>query len=127
MNANSERVDALCRIVIGRALVISNGLGAGFLEKPYENALAHEIRKAGLTVRQQQPIKVHWDGVLIGSYAADLVVEGVRLVELKTVRALDQSHRAQCINDLKATNSRLCLLLNFGNPRLHIQRVVNGL
>ena len=95
MNANSERVDALCRIVIGRALVISNGLGAGFLEKPYENALAHEIRKAGLTVRQQQPIKVHWDGILIGSYAVDLVVEGLLLVDLKTVRALDRSHRAQ--------------------------------
>jgi GxxExxY protein len=104
---------------------VSNALGVGFLEKVYENALAHESNKAGLLVDQQHPIIVHYDGVVVGSYSADLLVEETVLVELKAVTALESVHRAQCINYLKGSGLWLCLLLAFGSPRLEIKRVVN--
>jgi GxxExxY protein len=79
-----------------------------------------------LAVEQQHNVAVHYDGVVVGAYAADMLVENAVLVELKAVSALDAVHRAQCINYLKATRLRLCLLINFGNPRLEIKRLVNG-
>jgi len=112
--------------VIGAALTVSNTLGVGFLEKVYENALAHELRKAGLAVEQQKVIQVEYDGVIVGDYVADILVEGDLLVELKAVKALDEIHMAQCMNYLKATGRRLCMLLNFGNPKLQIKRVVRN-
>ena len=99
---------------------------AGFLEKVYENALAHELRKAGLTVDQQSAIKVEYDGVTVGSYLAGLLVENEILVEIKTVRTLDAMHDAQCLNYLKATGLKVCLLFNFAHPRLEFKRRVNG-
>lgn len=104
--------------------MVSNNLGVGFLEKVYENALAHELRKAGLVVDQQKAIQVGYDGVIVGDYVADILVGGDLLVEVKAVRALDQIHMAQCMNYLKATGMRLCMLLNFGNPKLQIKRIV---
>jgi GxxExxY protein len=98
-------------------------LGAGFLEKVYENALALEIQKAGLKVLQQHPIQVWYDGVVVGEYFADLLVQDSVVVEIKAVRSLDETHWAQCLNYLKATGLRLCLLLNFGKPRLEIKRI----
>ena len=95
------------------------------MEKVYENALAHELRKTGLTVMQQRGVTVTYDGVVVGDYCVDLLVEHVLMVELKTVKMLDEAHRAQCINYLKATDLQLCLLLNFGNPRLEIKRMAN--
>ena len=112
--------------VIGCAYTVSNVLGCGFLEKVYENALAHELRKAGLRVRQQHGITVNYDGVAVGDYAADLLVEDVLVVELKATKSLDDVHLAQCLNYLKATGLNLCLLLNFGRPRLEVKRVVNN-
>jgi GxxExxY protein len=106
--------------------VVLNTLGVGFLEKVYENARVHDLRKAGLVVEQQHRVSVHYDGVVVGADAADMLVENAVLVELKTVGALDGVHRAQCMNDLKATGLRRCLLLNFGHPRLEIKRLVTG-
>jgi GxxExxY protein len=125
MNTNRLFKDQLSKKIIGCALVVSNALGVGFLEKVYENAMAHELRKAGLLVEQQHPVTVHYDGVVVGSYAADLLVEKTVPVELKAVTTLDAVHRAQCINYLKGSGLWLCLLLNFGTPRLEIKRVVN--
>ena len=104
-----------------------NTLGAGFLEKVYENALALELRRAGLTVTQQHGVTVTYDGAVVGEYFVDLMVNDALLVELKTVRALDEAHCVQCVNYLKAAGLPLCLLLNFGKPRLEIKRVVNCL
>ncbi len=127
MNANSDRVNALSQRIIGCALTVSNTLGAGFLEKVYENALAHELRKNGMPVVRQKPIQVLYDGIVVGDYAADLLVDGAVIVELKAVRSLDAVHAAQCLNYLKATGLTLCLLLNFGNPKMEFKRIVNGL
>ncbi len=111
--------------IIGCAFRVMNTLGIGFLEKVYENALVHELRTAGLRVSQQQAIAVRYHGVSVGDYTADLLVEGTVVVELKAVKALDRVHVAQCINYLKASGLQLCLLLNFGGPRLEIQRIAN--
>ena len=126
MNADSKRLDETSERVIGCAFTVANTLGAGFLEKVYENALAHELTKAGLMVRQQIAIAVEYDGVSVGTHAADLLVEDAVLVEIKAVRALDTNHDAQYLNYLRATGLTVCLLMNFANPRLEIRRRVNG-
>ena len=124
---NADMLNALSERIIGCAFAVANGLGSGFLEKVYENALAHELRKAGLRVAQQQGVSVTYDDVIVGEYAADLLVEAAVVVELKAVRALDDIHQAQCMNYLRATGMHLCLLLNFGRPRLEIRRIVHNL
>jgi len=124
-NVSREVMDQLSERIIGCAYSVSNGLGAGFLEKVYENALAHELRKAGLRVEQQRPLRVEYDGVVVGEYAADLLVEGCVLVELKAVKEFDEIHLAQCLNYLKATGLSLCLLINFGKPKAEVRRIVN--
>jgi GxxExxY protein len=101
-------------------------LGSGFLEKVYENALTHELRKAGLQVVQQFGTPVFYDGVVVGDYIADLLVEQFVLVELKAAKALDDIHMAQCMNYLKATGFHVCLLLNFGKPKVEVKRIVHG-
>lgn len=125
MNSDKHRLDRITEKIIGCAYTVSNELGCGFLEKIYENALVHELRKNGLQVVQQFAVRVVYDGVVVGDYAADLVVEESVLVELKAVRALDEVHFAQCLNYLKATGLGVCLLLNFGKPRLEIKRIVS--
>jgi len=113
--------------IIGCAMTVANTLRAGFVEKVYENALAHELRTAGLAVVQQQGIVVWYDGVIVGQDVVDLLVEDTVMVELKAVRGLDEVHRAQCLSYLKATGLQLCLLINFGARSLEVKRVVDGL
>jgi GxxExxY protein len=125
MNADGRRLDEITERIIGSAYVVSNSLGSGFLEKVYENALAHELRKSGFLVEQQKGIVVHYDGIVVGEYVADLLVEKSVLVELKAVKALDDIHLAQCLNYLKATGLKVCLLINFGTPRVQVKRVVS--
>ncbi len=109
--------------IIGYAFVVSNALGIGFLEKVYENALVYELEKAGLKVVQQKPIQIHYKGLLVGEYMADLLVEGKVLIELKATRDFEDAFYAQCLNYLRATGLEVCLLLNFGKPELQIKRV----
>ena len=111
--------------IIGCAMTVANTLRAGFVEKVYENALAHELRTAGLAVVQQQGIVVWYDGVIVGQDVVDLLVEDTVMVELKAVRGLDAVHRAQCLSYLKATGLQLCLLINFGARSLEVKRVVD--
>lgn len=90
-------------------------LGVGYLEKVYENALAHRLLKAGMDVQTQIPIQVRdEDGFIIGEYIADMIVDGV-LVELKSVSTLLPVHTAQTINYLTATGMRHGMLINFGS------------
>ena len=126
-HADSNRLNDLSGRVIGCAFTVLNTLGVGFLEKVYENAPACELRASGFSVVQQCSVRVHYNDVVVGEYFTDLLVDGVLLVQVKTVKALDDAHRMQCTNYLKATGLRLCLLLNFGKPRLEIKRVAHGL
>jgi len=125
MNAD-EKQDPTTERIIGCAFTVANTLGYGFLEKVYENALAFELRKAGLNVEQQKALTVHYSGIVVGDYFADLVVNESIIVELKSVRAIDESHVAQCLNYLKATQQQRGLILNFSPQRVEIRRLVMG-
>jgi GxxExxY protein len=120
-------INKITEKIIGCAFTVSNTLGAGFLEKVYENALVHELRKAGLNVKQQYSIHVYYDEELVGDYIADLFVEDCVLIELKAVKSIDEIHLSQGMNYLKATGLKVCLLLNFGKPKIQIKRIVNNL
>ena len=110
-----EEVKGICDKIRQIAYDLHVYLGVGFLEKVYENALAHRLLKAGMNVQTQIPIQVRdEDGFVIGDYIADMIVDGV-LVELKSVSALLPAHTAQTINYLTATGIRHGMLINFGS------------
>ena len=90
METGEDRVNLLSKRIIGCALTVLHGLGTGFLEKVYENALLHELRKAGLAVARQHRIVVRYDGIVVGDYAVDLFVEHTVLVELKAAKGIDE-------------------------------------
>ena len=115
----------LTRKVIASGFEVSNFLGTGFLESVYENSLCVELEKQGVLFRQQKQLKVIYKGQVVGNFIADLVIEDKLLVELKTVSQLVQSHRSQVMNYLKATGLPVALLLNFGTPKLGVQRIVH--
>ena len=81
------------------------------------------MKKAGLKVSQQYPIKVIYDGIIVGEFFVDLLVEDLVLVELKAVSALTEEHMAQALNYLRATGLPACLLINFGQPKIQIRRL----
>ncbi len=118
----SDKLDEITEKIIGCAYKVMNELGCGFLEKVYENALAYEIRELGFTVEQQKKIKVFYRKIEVGNYEPDLLVEGLVIIELKTVKNLEDVHKAQCLNYLKATGYKTCMLLNFGNPKVEVKR-----
>jgi GxxExxY protein len=123
----SERRSEINRVterIIRCVYRVINTLGSGFLEKVYENALAIELRSNGLKAQQQFPIRVLYNLEPVGDFAADLLVEDCVIVELKSARTLDDVHSAQCLNYLKATGLRVCLLVNFGRPRVEVKRIV---
>jgi len=104
---------------------VYNTLGYGFLEKVYENALYKELISFGFKCEKQKKIEVYYKGDEVGEYFADILVERSVIVELKAVKDLDEIHFAQCINYLKGSNLKVCLLINFGKPKIEIKRIVN--
>lgn len=114
--------DPLTRMVIGCAMQVHSTLGPGFLESVYEHALAHELRKKGLVVGEQQPIDVYYDGVVVGHFVADILLPGRLIVELKAVQALNEMHEIQLVNYLVATGIDTGLLINFGAASLDFRR-----
>ena len=100
--------------VIKAFYVVYNTLGFGFLEKVYENALVHELGKTQLAVKQQERVDVRYDGILVGEYFADVVVENLVLLELKSSKQLTDKDEPRLLNYLKETEYEVSLLLNFG-------------
>ncbi|HUL55772.1 MAG TPA: GxxExxY protein [Usitatibacter sp.] len=127
MDADAERsaLDTITSRVIGCAHTVGNVLGPGFLEKVYENALMVELRYDGLRVDQQVPFQVRYREEVVGNYIPDIVVEHAVILEVKAQARLDVVNRVQCLNYLRATGLRIALLLNFGSPRVEVQRVVH--
>lgn len=116
-------INQLCDLVRETSFAIHRYHRHGHLEKIYENALAHRLRKQGLLVRQQHPLKVvDEDGTLLGDFSADLLVEDLLLVELKAVRAVVDEHVAQLLGYLRSSRQETGLLINFGAPRLHVKK-----
>ncbi len=119
-----EQKDKLTEKIIGCAFKVSNTLGSGFLEKVYENALALEMRKSGLGCEQQRPIPVKYEGTVVGDYYVDILVESEVILEIKATKSIDDSHKAQLINYLKATGIHRGLIINFGTTKLGFVRLV---
>ena len=101
---------------------VHSTLGPGFLESVYQNALAHELRKAGLNVEHEKPITVRYDGIAVGEFSADMLVESRVMLELKANQALALANEVQLVNYLTATGIEIGLLLNFGAERLEFKR-----
>ena len=108
--------------IIGCAMKVHRALGSGFLESVYQNALAHELKKAGLEVATEIPLQVKYDGVVVGEFAADMLVAGKVIVENKAVQKLYSAHEVQLVNYLTATGVDVGLLLNFGSSELEFKR-----
>jgi GxxExxY protein len=108
--------------IIGRAMTVHSALGPGFVESIHRNALGHELGKAGIQFECLKPILVHYDGVIVGKFEADMVVEGKVLLELKAVQTLVTAHETQLVNYLAATGIEIGLLINFGASSLQFKR-----
>lgn len=104
----------LTRAVIGAFFAVYNELGPGFLESVYENALMLALAEVGVPAQAQVPLTVHYRGHVVGQFRADLLVAGTLIVEIKAVSQLIRAHEVQLVNYLRATGTRVGLLLNFG-------------
>ena len=103
---------------------VNRVLGAGFLERVYEQALVFELQLRGLKAQNQAPIEVHYKNQIAGEYFADIVVENSVILELKSIKNLEKIHEAQILNYLKATGFKVGLLINFTHPKAEIKRFV---
>ena len=110
--------------IIGSAFEVYRVLGYGFLEKVYHRAIECELQKRGLQTEIEHPIEVHYKGVIVGEYFADLLVESRVIVEIKVAEKYHTEHEAQLLNELKATGIKVGLLINFGKWRAEFKRLV---
>lgn len=110
--------------IIGAAFEVHNVLGYGFLERVYQRAMQVELEARGIEVELEPKIKVQYKGIVVGDYAADLLVEGKIIVELKTDPVYQAMHEAQLLNELHGTGIRLGYLINFGRERVEHKRMV---
>jgi len=117
-------IDELTYKINGAIFEVNKILGYGFMEKVYENSLLIELRNTGLKAKAQVPISISYKDEIVGEYFADIVVEDMIILELKSVASLQKIHEAQLLNYLKATNYRIGLLVNFTYPKAEIKRFV---
>ena len=121
MNRNGHAEDALTKRVIGLAMKVHRTLGCGFLESVYCNALAIELRNNGISFEREKRFHVTYEGVEIGYFDADFLIEGRLVVEAKAVECLTVTHSIQLVNYLAAGNIELGLLLNFNGKSLEFK------
>jgi len=113
--------------IIGCAYRVYNKMGFGYLESVYEKCMLIELRKAGFDIESQKPIRVQYDGEVVGDFIADILVNDTVLLELKSVRKLVEAHEVQLVNYLVATGKPVGLLINFGETRAEVKRKVKDL
>jgi len=113
--------------IIGIAMEVHRELGPGFLEKVYENALMVLFEDNNINVKQQEKIKIKFRNKIIGDYIADIIVEDLIILELKSSKSINPIYKAQLSNYLKATNKKVGIILNFGKRSLEVERVVNSM
>jgi GxxExxY protein len=114
----------LSHVVRGCIYEVYRHLGCGFLEKVYEKALITELKLQGIKAEAQVPITVRYKHAVVGDYFADLVVEGVIILELKAQERISPANEAQLMNYLKASGIRLGMLVNFSFPKASIKRII---
>jgi GxxExxY protein len=120
----------LSEIIIGCAIKIHSKLGPGLLESAYEKALAYELEKSGLILNIQKIIPIIYDEIEIDEgFRADIIVNDMVILELKSVKKIDDIHLKQLLTYLKLSNKKLGLLINFNEILLKngIKRVINGI
>jgi GxxExxY protein len=120
----------LAKIVVDAAYKVHTTLGPGLLESVYETVLAHELTSRGLRVQRQMPISIEYDGLRFDeAFRADLLVNDLLIVELKSIEATQPVHKKQLLTYLRLSHRKLGLLINFGAPLIKdgITRIVNGL
>ena len=122
---NGYQFEDLSSKIIGAAIAVHRGLGPGFLENIYEEALKIELTKQSIQFEYQKEIQITYSGETAGAHRLDLLVENSIVVELKTVKTLADIHYAQLRSYLKATGLKVGLLFNFSKPTLEVKRVVN--
>ena len=110
--------------IIGAAFEVHRVLGYGFLESVYQRAMQAELQKSGLKAEIECPIKVRYKDVIVGDFRADLFVNEVVIVELKTARNYNPEDEPQLLNELKATGVKVGLLVNFGRTKVEFKRMV---
>lgn len=121
------KYEDLTKKVIGCAYAVYNKMGFGYLESVYEKCLLIELKKAGLKAEAQRPISVHYDDELVGEFFADILVENLIILELKSVRRIIKVHEAQLVNYLTATLKDVGLLINFAETKVEIKRKIREL
>jgi GxxExxY protein len=120
----------VARIVVDAAYKVHTALGPGLLESVYEEVLAYELRKRDLRVLRQEPIPLVYESIQLElAFVADLIVEDLLIVELKSIEKVAPVHKKQLLTYLRLADKRLGLLINFGEALIKkgISRVVNGL
>jgi GxxExxY protein len=125
MNTNKLIYKDLSYKIIGLAMEVHSKLGYGFLEKVYERAMMILFKRDRINAEAQVPIKVFFEGEVVGDYYADILVEHKIILELKVVERITPAHKAQACNYLKATGLKLAIIINFGKEKLEYVRVVN--
>lgn len=110
--------------IIGASFEVHRELGYGFLEKVYRRSLSLELHNRGLEVVEEARLLVHYKGKEVGEYYADLLVQGVVVVELKVAKTYQVADEAQLLNELKASGHRVGLLINFGQQKVEFKRLV---
>ena len=113
--------------IIGCAYRVYNKMGFGYLESVYEKCMLIELRKAGFDIESQKPIRVQYDGEVVGDFIADILVNDTVILELKSVRKLVEAHEVQLVNYLVANGRPVGLLINFGETRAEVKRKVKAL
>jgi len=113
--------------IIGCAYRVYNRMGFGFLESVYEKCMLIELRKAGLDAEPQKPVRVQYDGEVVGDFVVDILVNDTVILELKSVRKLIEAHEVQLVNYLVSTGKPVGLLINFGETRVEVKRKVKDL
>jgi GxxExxY protein len=122
----SEEEELVGHEVIACALAVHRDLGPGYLESFYRKAMCIELRARSLAFETEKAVQVEYRGEVLGTHRIDLIVQGLVVVELKAVQALEPVHRKQVVSYLKATKLRLGLLINFAAELLKqgLKRVV---
>ena len=113
--------------VIGCAYRVYNKMGFGFLESVYEKCMLIELRKAGLNPESQKPITVYYENEIVGEFVADIIVNDIIILELKSIRRIINIHEVQLVNYLVATGKSVGLILNFGESKVEIKRKIKEL
>ena len=114
--------EAVTHKIIGAAYQVFNTLGFGFLESVYKKAMIIQLSKDPLKVEPEKPLKIYYDGQIIGDFYVDLLIEDEIIVELKSVQNLTKEHEVQLVNYLNGLNKEIGLLINFGPSGVQVKR-----